>query len=160
MTTRGFTFIELLVSVTLLLLLSGLMVAGYNGFNDTQTVAQATSTFKNNLRSVRTYATSGVKPAGCDTLIGYEVDFLTTASYTSTALCDVGGTTQKVGVLANYTLSPGVQFSMLPLTVTFYATGQGTTPDQTMTILGNKKSASVIISGSGVIGDTVPTPVP
>lgn len=160
MATRGFTLIELLVSVTLLLVLSGLLVAGYNGYNSTQTVTQAGTTFKSNLRAIRTAATSGVKPEGCDMLIGYQVTFTSVASYTSSALCSVGGITQEVGIVSTYTLPASVQFSVLPQNIIFYTVNQGSSTDQTITLTGNGRSIGVTVSKSGVVSDAGPTATP
>ena len=51
MTKSGFTFIELLVSISILLLFSGLPIAGYSRYNGTQSLAQAAATLTSNLDS-------------------------------------------------------------------------------------------------------------
>ncbi|MCX6792390.1 MAG: type II secretion system protein [Candidatus Gottesmanbacteria bacterium] len=150
---HGFTLIEIIVSITLLLLLSGFFIAGYNRFNDTQKVQQAASTLVRNLQAVRTKAASGNKPAGCDTLVGYTVTF-TADTYTSRALCRVGA----VGEINTYTLPTDVTISAVPSTITFYALDRGASANQTITItdVGNTKTVNVSVFTSGVVSDVVP----
>lgn len=160
MRVRGFTLIELIVAVTLILLLSGLLIAGYTGFHDTQLVRQAASTVISNLQSVRTQATSGVKPVGCDTLVGYTVSFPTASTYTASALCLVGGSEETAGAVTSYALPPSVLFSPVPSPITFYALDRGASSDQTITIVGNTTTVRVSVFSSGVVSQYVPTPTP
>ncbi len=157
---HGFTFIELIVGVGILMVLSGALVANYNSFASSQTVSQAAATLKNNLNAARTAAASGLKPDGCDTLVGYVVDFATTSSppyYATYAFCDVGGTntrvnsTQKVSTLPlglTITLSPA-----LPVSIVFYALDQGASANRTITIQGANASARIAVSTSGTVED-------
>lgn len=161
---QGFTFIEILVTVTLMLTLAGLLVSGYSRFNDAQVVSQAASTLVSNLESVRTKAKFGVKPDGCDTLVGYEVDF-TATEYTTSAVCVVDGTQEKVdATTVTYNLPNTVSFSPIPQTVTFFVLSEGVTAAQTITLSGaSGHTSTVYISQSGLIGNTVvtePTPTP
>ncbi len=147
---HGFTLIEILVSVTLLLVISGLMVANYNGFNDAQVVKQAASTMRSNVQAARTKAATGVKPTGCDQLVGYEVDF-TQGTYTVSALCMVGGSQQVLPNGTVYPLPEGVIFSPIPLSTIFYALDRGASVAQTITLNGNQKTATISILASGAI---------
>lgn len=158
--SAGFTLIEIIVSVTLLLLLSGFFIANYNGFSNAQTVRQAASDLISNLQAARTSASAGVKPAGCDTLVGYIVNFPTPTAYTASALCLVGGSEQSVGTLNSYTLPTGVTFSPTPQAVTFYALDRGASADQTISVTGAGTTMKVSILASGVVSDYVPTPTP
>lgn len=156
MRCSGFTLIEIIVSVTILLLLSGLFIANYNGFSNSQTVKQAASDLITNLRSVRTNASAGVKPSECDTLIGYRVVF-TATTYTAQALCLAG----SVGTPNSYTLPTGVTFpSPTPGPITFYALNRGASADQTLSIVGNGITMNVSVFASGVVSDYVATPTP
>ena len=147
----GFTLIEILVSVTLLLVLSGLMVANYNGFNDSQVVKQAASSMRSNIQAARTQAASGVKPAGtCDELVGYEVDF-TQTTYKVSALCIISGDQQIMPNGTTYTLPTGVIFEPIPDSTIFYALDRGASVGQTITLLGNQKTATISILLSGAI---------
>ncbi|MEK7592272.1 MAG: type II secretion system protein [Patescibacteria group bacterium] len=83
----GFTLLEIIIAISLLMLLTGGVIAGYSTFNDTQKIKQTALTFKSYLRSAQTKATSGVKPAVCTTLDGYIVR-VDVSSYTVDAMCD------------------------------------------------------------------------
>lgn len=160
MKEAGFTLIEIMVGVVVLLLLSGLLMAGYNRFNDTQSVQQAARTVIANLQAVRTSAGYGTKPAGCDTLIGYRVTF-TASGYQTSAFCQVGAVQQSVGTVTTYTLPDGVTFSSPPpQPITFYALDRGASADQTITINGNNTTSKVTVLASGVVSDFFPTPAP
>jgi len=151
----GFTFIEILVSVTLLLVLSGLLIAGYSRFNDKQTVTQAALTLKSNLGAARTRAASGIKPEGCDTLVGYRVEFPTTNTYTATALCEAQGVQEEVGIKETYTLPPGVMFTLLPQMFLFLPLDRGASVAQVIEISANTNTARLSVLSSGIV-DEVP----
>lgn len=72
---RGFTLIEVMVSVTIMLLLVGGGIAGYNTFNDRQTVIQEGKQFASMLRLAQKRASVGDKPTVCagNKLQGYYV---------------------------------------------------------------------------------------
>jgi prepilin-type N-terminal cleavage/methylation domain-containing protein len=152
--SHGFTLIEIIVSVALLLRLSGLFIANYNGFNNSQTLRQSVSDLITNLQAARTMASAGVKPAGCDTLVGYIVNF-SASTYTAQALCFVG----SVGTVNTYTLPTGVTFpSPTPGAITFYALDRGASSAQTISLTGSGLTMKVSVFASGVVSDFVPTP--
>lgn len=146
--THGFTLIEIIVSVTLLLVLTGLFIANYNGFNSSQTVKQAASTFIRDLQAARTKAASGTKPTGCDTLVGYTVSF-TATTYTDQALCQGGA----VGEIHAYALPTGVTFSPTPNSITFYALDRGASANQTIFLTGFGTTMNVSVFTSGIVSD-------
>lgn len=145
---RGFTLIEIIVSVAILLLLSGVFIANYNGFSNSQTVRQSALDLMANLQAARTSASAGVKPSGCDTLVGYTVNF-TSSAYTAQALCQTGA----VGEIRTYTLPAGVTFSPIPQSFTFYALSRGASAGQTLGIVGNGVTMNVTVSTSGVVSE-------
>ena len=149
MRRSGFTLIELIVSIAILLLLSSLFIANYNGFNSAQVVRQSRADFMTNLQAVRTNAADGVKPAGCDTLIGYIVKFPSAATYTAQALCESG----EIEDIHTYTLPSGVTFSPAPTAITFYALNRGASADQTITLTGSGVTMQASVSASGVISE-------
>jgi prepilin-type N-terminal cleavage/methylation domain-containing protein len=149
MRRSGFTLIEIIVSVTILLVLSGLFIANYNGFNNSQTVRQASLDLISNLQAARTSAAAGVKPSGCDTLVGYIVNFPTGTTYTAQALCLVGA----VGEKNTYSLPAGVTFSPIPDPITFYALNGGASADQTISLIGNGVTMDVSVFTSGVVSE-------
>jgi prepilin-type N-terminal cleavage/methylation domain-containing protein len=147
---HGFTLIEIIVSVALLLVLSGLFMANYSGFNNSQAVKQTASTLVRNLQAVRTKAATGTKPAGCDTLVGYIVKFPDSSTYTAQALCQTGA----VGGINTYALPTGVTFSPVPSSVTFYALDRGASANETISITGfGLVPTNVSVSVSGVVSE-------
>lgn len=150
MISRGFTFIELLVSVSILLLLAGLLVAGYNGFNSSQQVTQAAATVRNNLRAIRTAASSGVKPVGCDTLVGYMVNFSDNSSYASSVICS-SGAVQNGSIISSYSLPNGIHFVPVPQTIIFYPIDRGASIAESIVIKGSSKTETISVSISGII---------
>jgi prepilin-type N-terminal cleavage/methylation domain-containing protein len=157
MRRSGFTLIEIIVSVTLLLLLSGLFIANYTEFRNSQTVKQSASDLISNLQAVRTMASAGVKPSGCDTLVGYAVEF-TADAYTASAVCQDGDEYPPV----TYTLPANVTFSPIPDAITFYALNRGASADQTITITraGTTMKMKVSVFTSGVVSDYISTSTP
>ena len=153
---RGFTLLEIIVSVSILLLLSGLFIVNYNGFSSSQNVKQAASGLMANLQAARTRAAVGAKPSTCDTLIGYNVAFLNESTYTVQALCDSG----TAGDIQTYTLPTGVLFFPVPADITFYALNHGTKSDETITLEGNNVTMTVSVLASGVVSVYGPTPTP
>jgi len=130
---EGFTLIEMIVAVTIMLVLLGITIIGYTSYNDRQKVKQAALTLKSDLRMARTNATSGKKPLSCnafdETFTGYKVIF-TLSSYTVVPLCSLGEITEeKVEV----TLPSGVSFDPVPYTFTYYPLIKGvSTPPSTI----------------------------
>lgn len=146
--SHGFTLIEIMVGVSVILLLSGLFMAGYNRFNDRQKVQQAAATLIRNLQAVRTKAAFGTKPAGCDTLVGYTVTF-TAANYEASALCQ----TPVVSPVTTYNLPADVTFSPVPGDITFYALNRGALGAQTISLTGFGTTATVSVFTSGIVSD-------
>jgi prepilin-type N-terminal cleavage/methylation domain-containing protein len=116
---RGFSLVELLVSITLLALLAGLGLVKYNTYNQQQVVVQAASDLKNNLRLIQNKALSGEKDCS-GTLEGYEVTFGTT-SYTYCSRCSGGAS----GTSQTYNLPDPVQFTLVPTSLFFKVLAQG-----------------------------------
>ena len=75
---KGFTFIELIVVIALLLLLSAAMIVNYNSYTNRERIRQAGLTLKSDLRFAASKANSGIKPSGCSTtiLLSYDVSFI------------------------------------------------------------------------------------
>lgn len=116
----GFTLIELLVSASIILLLTGMGVAAYNRFNESQTLKQEAEDLRNNLRLAQAKALSQEKPASCTgSLAGYEVSFPNNTEYQILARC--GNTIS----LAQVKLKGGVRKTSGNFSVLFKLLGQG-----------------------------------
>lgn len=83
----GFTLIEILVSVAIIFLLTGLTLAGYGAFNKKQTVETAAYQLASDLRLAQQKAISGEKPVGCAGDLQSWQTVISSGSYYSTAIC-------------------------------------------------------------------------
>jgi prepilin-type N-terminal cleavage/methylation domain-containing protein len=76
---KGFTLIELIVSITLIMIVTGYIIANYNNFSENQQIKQTALNFKSNIRFAQTNAFSAYKPASGDCvtspLDGYVMTF-------------------------------------------------------------------------------------
>lgn len=90
---KGFTLIELVVSVAIMGILVGGGIAAYRTFNTKQLVMTAGKEYVQLLRVAQKKAKAGEKPAGCTTLSGYRVSVVANGSQaTMYALCNGGST--------------------------------------------------------------------
>lgn len=70
---KGFTLIELMVTIVILLVLSGTSISAYLNFNKTQLIENDARQLVTELNRVRALAASIVYPSGCTTLRGYNL---------------------------------------------------------------------------------------
>ncbi len=160
---KGFTLIEVMVSVAVALLVTGFIIANYNSYNDVQVLKQAALTLKNNLRFAQSKAMNGQIPTPtpmnappiCSTLVGYTVTFTPPSSYTIQAFCDPEG---LQGDKLLIPLPGGVTFSTStppPALITFNVLSRGTTLPSvtTITLTGFNKTYSLQVSPSGDVSD-------
>jgi len=151
-TRRGYTLIELIVTMGIILVVIGLIVVNYNNFNDNQRVRQAASDVKSNLRYAQTKALSAEKPGvGCTRLIGYEVSFAAT-SYQIQPRCTEGlaGSPVTVSLLPGLTVTAA---PAVPLTFLVLSRGIDISSSVTITIFGVNRSYQLRVSPSGDIND-------
>jgi len=169
---RGFTLIELIVVIGVILLVSFITILNSNAYTDTQKLRQAGLTMRSDLRLVHTKAQSGLKPLACDSassLVGYTVDFFAdttncagrTACYRMYPVCNPDpGAAALASVTQFVTLPEGITFSNFVSSVTFSSVTGRTDLDTnaTFTLLGQRgNSYVVIISPSGVVSDYLGT---
>lgn len=151
---NGFTLIELIVSIAILLLLVLGLIASYNNFNQSQQVGQAARTVKASLKLGQSKALSGLKPAsGCTELRGYTVSF-TGATYSMQALCSEAE--GLVGATVNLSLPANISFSPVPGSFTFGVVTRGllgVTSPVTITITGFGKTYTLTVEPNGVVTD-------
>jgi prepilin-type N-terminal cleavage/methylation domain-containing protein len=135
----GFTLIELMVAVGVMLTVATSVIVNYNSYNSTQALKQAALTAKNNIRLIQTKAASGEKPPGvvCASLTGWSMTY-TATSYAYRPVCDDA----PAGLPTTIAVSDGITVSSLPAAnpLIFYVLARGT----------NLQSATnIIFSGSG-----------
>ena len=149
---KGFTLIEVIVSVSIALALVGGMIVNYNGYNDRQTLKQTALTLKNNLRFAQAKAQSGEKPApACTELIGWAVTFVS-GGYATQASCNPEG---LVGDITSVTFPSGVTASPVPAAIIFRVLSRGTmlVSAETITLSGFSQTYALEVSPGGDISD-------
>ncbi len=149
---KGFTLIEVIVSIGISLLVVGAVIVNYNGYNDTQTLKQAALTLKNNLRFAQVKALAGEKPASnCTRLVGYEISFMA-GGYTQQASCEPEGLS---GEATTVTFPSSLQFNPVPSAFTFYVVSQGTNLASAVSLrlTGFGKTYIIQVSPGGDIND-------
>lgn len=149
---RGFSLVELIVVIGLILLLTGGIVGGYNSFNETQKLKQAAATLKDHLRLAQAKAMAVEKPSsGCTTLVGYRVSFPSSNQYALRARCTEGGAGGSISV----TLPTRVTFSPVPTNFTFQVLTRRIleTTSVTIYLTNGSKTYQLIVQGSGDIDD-------
>jgi prepilin-type N-terminal cleavage/methylation domain-containing protein len=112
---KGFTLIELMVTISVSLALFGVVVVGFNHFLATRKLENTQRELKSELRLVRSKAMNGEKPAtGCDSLLGYSVR-IESGTVEYAPVCDSG---TKTYVAIGLT-EEGVDLSMSPASFEF-----------------------------------------
>lgn len=103
---RGYTFIEVLITMSLMLLFIGLGIAAFDRFNDRQKVVEAAIRTQNMMRSAQVKARTGDKPDGCVKLLSYRVNL--TANSGNVGVSAVCTTPDVIIARENYSMPPGV----------------------------------------------------
>jgi prepilin-type N-terminal cleavage/methylation domain-containing protein len=105
---RGFTLIELLVAVTVMMLMLGGGVAGYSRLNRRQNLVNAGRETQLMMRAAQKKARVGERPAGCDKLLAYTVQVLSSdlTVLNLTANCESGNFPRS-----SYTTPSGITFA-------------------------------------------------
>lgn len=91
----GFTFVELMVVIAIILILSGMSLAAYFQFSQRQAAMNDARNFATMLRRVQAKANNLVYPAGCTGLISYNLvsdcSDGTCQTMSASSVCTVGG---------------------------------------------------------------------
>lgn len=146
--SQGFSIIELLVVGGIILMLTGFIVVNYNNFNTVERLRQYGRNLRVDLRFVQNRASSGLKPAGCTTLQGYQVSF-TADTYTYQALCSNG----LQGSAKVVTLRDGIVFNPVPGSIVFNVLNGTVREDRTIVLTSFGRSYQIQVSRSGDIND-------
>ena len=151
MTKQGFTLVELLIVVTILVTLLGVGLASFNSFNRRERLKQAALTLKSNLRFAQTKSISVEKPdSGCTEFVGMTVRFTATTyavSHTCTPEGDVGD--------AETVILSGATFSPIPSAFTFVSRSNSLSPaaTQTITLMNGSESYVLTVAANGSVSD-------
>lgn len=154
---KGYTFIEVLVGITIITLIFAFGYAGFREFARRQTLSSAVRDLKGELRLAQEQALAGKKPdhANCNTpnlLSGFYFRVTSATTYTIEALCS-GGT---VEIKEKEITTPLTISTPTPNPILFKVLGQGTniaSGDATITLTfpEAERSADITISVTGEI---------
>jgi prepilin-type N-terminal cleavage/methylation domain-containing protein len=150
---QGFTFVELIIVVAIILVISAGVIVNYNSYTDSERVRQAGLTIKSDLRLVVSKVNSGVKPLKpeiCTALERYDVTFTKSCNsdglscYTIVTKCSDSADTQTVY------LPKEVHFDSDYQTVQFLPLAAGTnlSEDMVITLNGPTSEYHIKISSS------------
>lgn len=151
MMKQGFTLVELLIVVTILVTLLGVGLASFNTFNRRERLKQAALTLKSNLRFAQTKSISVEKPtSGCTEFVGMTVRF-TASTYTVIHECTPEG---DVGEAETVTLA-GMTFSPIPSEFTFISRSNSLSPSatQTLTLVNGRETYVLTVAANGSVSD-------
>lgn len=148
---RGFTFIELMVVITISAILTAGGLAAYRGIGEKEGLKQAGLNFESNLKLTQHKALAGEKPVGCTGLL--QAFRLSAGSdeqtYSVQAICSLSNSSPIV-----YTLGEGIKFqSLITTPIDFAVLRNGVNGAQTVILTTNSGSFSyqVMVETSGVI---------
>lgn len=131
MKQKGFTLIEIMVSLGILTTIGGMGIAAYNSFDSVQRVKQATLTLENNLRYAQASALSSLVPdPACTRLDGYVFRAENATTYKIQGRCDSGDYS-----LRTVTLPPGASLiGPFPFEIIFQVLTRGVINAGTVTV--------------------------
>lgn len=160
MKRKGFTLVELLIVIAILLTVLSLGVASFNSFNRRETLKQAALTLKSNMRFSQAKAISAQKPAsGCTTYLGMRMSF-TSNTYSMQHECTPEGVIVTAdcssGSIRDCVILPaGVQISPVPSDFTFQTVTNtvNISADRSIVLTNGTLSYTLVVSPNGNIKD-------
>lgn len=144
---KGFTLIELLIVTSIIGLLLSIGVASYNTFNRRQMIRETALDLLNNLRFAQNKASSGEKPAGCATLEGWKLEFVS-GGYQIKAVCTNGEFGSK-----NFSFPDAVSKTSGPSSFLFKVLAQGVVEGGEIVLTGFGRTYQIKVTVSGEISD-------
>lgn len=153
----AYTFIEILVALTIVGLIFGIGYVSFRDFSRRQALLGTTRNIKGDLRLAQEQAISGEKPSDfrCDspnTLSGYYFNRVSANSYSLVARCSGGNVVSK-----EVNLPSDISIAANQNPIVFKVLGQGTDVPQaspaviTLTQAGTSNTATISISSTGEI---------
>lgn len=155
--TSAYTFIEILVALTIVSLIFGIGYVSFRDFSRRQALQGVVRTIRGDLRLAQEQAISGQKPQDVfcdspDTLSGFYFDLITPNNYRLVAQCSGGNVTSKdVSIAADISITSNQD------PIVFKVLGQGTNVPQatpaiiTLTQAGTSNRATITITSTGEI---------
>ena len=153
----AYTFIEILVALTIIGLIFGIGYVSFRDFSRRQALSGAARSIKGDLRLAQEQAISGQKPADifCDspnTLNGYYFNRISATNYRLVATCSGGNVITK-----DVNIASDISISVNQNPVVFKVLAQGTNVPQatpaviTLTQAGTSNTATITITSTGEI---------
>ncbi|MEK7061248.1 MAG: prepilin-type N-terminal cleavage/methylation domain-containing protein [Patescibacteria group bacterium] len=154
---KGFTLIEVLISLTIIGLLFGFGFANFRDYSRRQQLLSVARNLKGQIRLVQSKASAGEKPDdikcnGTNTLSSYSFQIVSTTSYRTVANCMGGNVTIKTENLPD-----GISMSPTSGIISFKVLGQGTNITAggsfviTLTQTGTGSTSLVTVTAGGEI---------
>lgn len=151
---RGFTLIELMITIVISMLILSGGIAAYFNFNDRQVLLGAGKQVQTSLRGAQTKARVGDRPAGCPKLVGYSVQSIGGGTQVQVSVvCDNGAGVLSSITDSTYTLPTQPVVTVSGLNVRFGVLKTGVTGVGTVTLTAGSLSYSFTISQGGEISD-------
>ncbi len=151
---KGYTIIELLIVIFILILIFTLGQANFRSFRQRQKVESAVRRFKSSLQLAKGKALSGQKPAGCGVLKSYTIDRASAYEYNLRSVCD-NQLCSNGNIESRVSLSPdtNIRFVGGNFCVEFIPVGRGVSGSHNITIsdIQTNISQTVSITVDGVI---------
>lgn len=118
MKNKGFTLIEILLAMSMVLLIASGSFIGFKSFNQQQALSSTWDTLRNNFNEARSNAASQViRTNVCNspgqTLVGHQLNFYTN-SYDLVEVCRTAGGAESTPVIKTIPLPPGITFNPVP----------------------------------------------
>lgn len=143
----GFTLIEMLVSVGVLLVITGGGIAAYLNFSTKEKVLQSGRDVIFLARAAQKKARVGDKPATCTRLLGYEMQLVSNTIIALRAVCSNGNfETQRKTLPTGITLSTGNS-------ILFYVLHGGASSTQNYTVTDGTTSFRFTVGTGGDISE-------
>ena len=149
---KGFTLVEVLVSLTVIGLLFGFGFANFRDFSRRQAVASTGRMVIADLRLAQSKALSGEKPSSCTGNLSTYNFVISTDSYWIDAVCSGASVTTKTQPLPS-----GISMTSTQNTISFKVLGQGTNITAggsvviTLTQAGTNNTSSVTVTSGGEV---------
>lgn len=150
-TNKGFSLIELLVVVIVIISITGFSISNYTAFIDTQRLKQGGKTFVNDLRFIQNRAMSSIKSRECgeSPLIAYRISF-SQNTYSYASVCLNGVFPEAGGV---FSLPDRIIFSPIPSSFDIAALTGKPSRSLVITLTNGSKTYRVQITDIGSIED-------
>lgn len=152
---KGYTIIELLVGISIVMIVFGIGFSGYRDFSRRQALTGVSKQLKADIRLIQQLALTGQKPEGvsCETLNSYTFSRTSASTYSLIANCVNALGTPSSPVFKSVDFGSDITFTSTNSTFAFKVLGQGTDLTASNIITLTHASGNQISLNVGVGGD-------